>query len=47
MRAMLGHGVFEYDRPSNTFGQVGDEQVTAVSRGLDAAIERALAGAAE
>src|ERR1700692_3725832 len=42
-----GHGVFEYDRPSTTFGQFGDEQVTAVARGLDAAIERALAGAAE
>jgi uncharacterized protein (DUF302 family) len=42
-----GHGVFEYDRPSTTFGQFSDEQVTAVARGLDAAIERALAGAAE
>jgi hypothetical protein len=42
-----GHGVFEYDRPSTTFGQFGDEQVTAVARGLDAALERALLGAAE
>ena len=42
-----GHGVFEYDRPSTTFGQFGDEQVTAVARGLDAALERALVGAAE
>jgi uncharacterized protein (DUF302 family) len=42
-----GHGVFEYDRPSTTFGQFGDEQVTAVARELDAAIERALLGAAE
>jgi uncharacterized protein (DUF302 family) len=42
-----GHGVFEYDRPLTTFGQFGDEQVTAVARELDAAIERALLGAAE
>jgi hypothetical protein len=42
-----GHGVFEYDRPSTTFGQFGDEQVTAVARGLDIALERALSGAAE
>src|SRR6202790_1985460 len=42
-----GHGIFEYDRPSTTFGQFGDERVTAVARGLDAAIERALAGATE
>ena len=42
-----GHGVFEYDRPSTTFGQFGDEQVTVVARGLDAALERALFGAAE
>ena len=42
-----GHGVFEYDQPSTTFGQVGDEQVTAVARGLDAALERVLRGAAE
>jgi Domain of unknown function DUF302 len=42
-----GHGVFEYDQPSTTFGQFGDERVTAVARGLDAALERALLGAAE
>jgi uncharacterized protein (DUF302 family) len=42
-----GHGVFEYDRPSTTFAQYGDEQVTAVARGLDAALAHALLGAAE
>ena len=42
-----GRGVFEYDQPSTTFGQFGDEQVTAVARGLDAALARALLGAAE
>jgi len=42
-----GHGVFEYDQPSTTFGQVGDERVTAVARGLDAALERVLRRAAE
>jgi hypothetical protein len=42
-----GHGVFEYDQPSTTFGQFGDEQITAVARGLDAALARALIGAAE
>ena len=42
-----GHGVFEYDRPLTTFGQFSDEQVTAVARELDAALERALLGAAE
>jgi Domain of unknown function DUF302 len=42
-----GHGVFEYDLPSTTFGQFGDERVTAVARGLDAALARALLGAAE
>jgi uncharacterized protein (DUF302 family) len=42
-----GNGVFEYDQPSTTFGQYGDEQVTAVARGLDAALARALRGAAE
>ena len=40
-----GHGVFEYDQPSTTFGQFGDERVTAVARGLDAALARALLGA--
>jgi hypothetical protein len=42
-----GHGIFEYDQPSTTFGQFGDERVTAVARGLNAALERALLGAAE
>jgi uncharacterized protein (DUF302 family) len=42
-----GHGVFEYDLPSTTFGQFGDEHVTAVARGLDAALMRALTRAAE
>ena len=42
-----GHGVFEYDQPSTTFGQFGDERVTAVARGLDAALGRALTKAAE
>jgi uncharacterized protein (DUF302 family) len=42
-----GHVVFEYDKPSTTFGQFGDERVTAVARGLDAALARALLGAAE
>jgi hypothetical protein len=37
-----GHGVFEYDQPSTTFGQFGDERVTPLARGLDAALERAL-----
>ena len=41
-----GHGVFEYDQPSTTFGQYGDERVTAVARGLDAALARALLEAA-
>lgn len=42
-----GHGVFEYDQPSTTFGQFGDDRVTDVARGLDAALSRALLGAAE
>jgi uncharacterized protein DUF302 len=42
-----GHGVFEYDQPSTTFGQFGDERVTDVARGLDAALARALLGAAQ
>ena len=41
-----GHGVFECDEPSTTFGQFGDEGVTAVARGLDAALARTLVGAA-
>jgi hypothetical protein len=43
----VGHGVFEYDQPSTTFGQFADERVTAVARGLDATLARALRGAAE
>jgi hypothetical protein len=42
-----GHGVFEYDQPSSTFGQFGDERVTVIARGLDAALARALTRAAE
>jgi len=42
-----GHGVFEYDQPSTTFGQFGDERVTTVARGLDATLARALRAAAE
>jgi uncharacterized protein (DUF302 family) len=42
-----GHGVFEYDQPSTTFGQFGDEPVTTVARELDAELSRALLGAAE
>jgi hypothetical protein len=42
-----GHGVFEYDLPSTTFGQFGDERVTVIARGLDAALTRALTRAAE
>jgi len=41
-----GHAVFEYDRPSSLFGQFDDEQVNVVARGLDAALARALLGAA-
>jgi hypothetical protein len=42
-----GRGVFEYDQPSTTFGQFGDERVTAIALGLDAALARTLLGAAE
>jgi len=41
-----GRGVFEYDKPSSLFGQYGDERVTAVGRGLDAALESILREAA-
>jgi uncharacterized protein (DUF302 family) len=37
-----GHAVFEYDKPSSLFGQFGDEEATAVARGLDGAIERTI-----
>ena len=42
-----GGSVFEYDKPSSLFGQFDDEQVSAVARGLDVALERALRRAAE
>jgi Domain of unknown function DUF302 len=42
-----GHGIFEYDQPSTTFRQFGDERVTTVARGLDVALARALTRAAE
>jgi hypothetical protein len=42
-----GNSIFEYDKPSSLFGQFDDEQVLAVARGLDAALERALRQAAE
>jgi uncharacterized protein (DUF302 family) len=42
-----GHAIFEYDKPSSLFGQFGDERVTAVARGLDAALEHALRRAAK
>jgi hypothetical protein len=45
-QSTAGHGVFEYDQPSTTFGQFGDERVMAVA-GLDAALERTLLAAAE
>lgn len=41
-----GRGVFEYDLPSSLFGQIGDDRVTAVARGLDAELETALRRAA-
>ena len=42
-----GHGVFEYDQPSTTFGQFGDERVTVIARGLDEALTKELTRAAE
>ncbi|VFU10094.1 conserved protein of unknown function [Methylocella tundrae] len=42
-----GGATFEYDKPSTLFGQFGDERVAAVSRDLDAELERALRRAAE
>ena len=42
-----GDSIFEYDKPSSLFGQYGDEQVSVVARGLDAALERALKHAME
>jgi hypothetical protein len=42
-----GRSIFEYDKPSSLFGQFDDEQVSAVARGLDVELERALRRAAE
>jgi Domain of unknown function DUF302 len=41
-----GRARFEYDRPLSTFGQFGDEAVTAVGTALDAALGRTLRAAA-
>jgi hypothetical protein len=41
-----GGSCIEYDLPSSLFGQFGDERVTEVARGLDAALDRALRTAA-
>ena len=42
-----GGSIFEYDKPSSLFGQFDDARVSAVARGLDATLERALRRAAE
>jgi uncharacterized protein (DUF302 family) len=42
-----GGSIFEYDKPSSLFGQFDDEQVSAVARELDAALELALRRATE
>jgi hypothetical protein len=42
-----GDTVFEYDKPSSLFGQFNDDAVTAVARGLDDALERAIRRAFE
>ncbi|HEY2476180.1 MAG TPA: DUF302 domain-containing protein [Candidatus Cybelea sp.] len=41
-----GGSRFEYDLPSSLFGQFGDERITEVGLGLDAALGRALSAAA-
>jgi uncharacterized protein (DUF302 family) len=41
-----GQAVFEYDKPSTLFGQMGDERVTEVGRYLDRELEAALIKAA-
>jgi hypothetical protein len=41
-----GGSRIEYDLPSSSFGQFGDERVTAVARGLDVALGAALSAAA-
>jgi uncharacterized protein (DUF302 family) len=43
----LGGAIFEYDKPSDLFGQFGDERVTEVARGLDEALLDALRRAAD
>jgi hypothetical protein len=42
-----GGSIFEYGKPSSFFGQFDNEQVSAVARGLDVSLERALRRAAE
>jgi uncharacterized protein (DUF302 family) len=42
-----GGSIFEYDKPSSSFGQYGDERVTEVGRYLDAALQAVLRKAAE
>ncbi|QWA12046.1 DUF302 domain-containing protein [Sodalis ligni] len=41
-----GEAVFEYDKPSTLFGQLGDERVTEIGRYLDRELEAALLKAA-
>ena len=41
-----GRAIFEYDLPSNLFGQFGDDRVTAVGRELNLELEQALEAAA-
>ena len=41
-----GGSCIEYDLPSSSFGQFGDDRLTEVSRGLDIALGRALSSAA-
>jgi hypothetical protein len=42
-----GGSIFEHDKPSFVFGQFDNEQCSAVARGLDVELERALRRAAE
>ena len=41
-----GKVVFEYDKPSSLFGQLGDDQINEVALDLDRALEAALLSAA-
>lgn len=41
-----GGSCIEYDLPSSSFGQFGDDRLTEVARGLDIALGRALSSAA-